>query len=80
MPVANMPLDNLSITCHGSPAEFRTYLKGKTMGNHNGNVPLEHLAAFAIVFVAGFLTCACFGKYIEKVKKDAQLDTRRPIE
>jgi len=46
----------------------------------NSNVPLEHLAAFAIVFVAGFLTCVCFGKYIEKVKKDAQHDTRRPIE
>lgn len=35
------------------------------------NSPLEHLAAFAIVFVAGMLTTAGFGKYIEKIKRDA---------
>ena len=69
-----MPLGNLEINCLGIPAELRTYLKGKIMGNHNGNVPLEHLAAFAIVFVAGFLTCACFGKYIDKVRKDVHRD------
>lgn len=49
------------------------------MGTHN-NVPLEHLAAFAIVFVAGFLTCACFCKYIEKVRKDAQSEARQIVE
>ena len=41
----------------------------------NNNVPLEHLAAFAIVFVAGFFTCAGFVKYIDKVRKDAQRDS-----
>ncbi len=69
-----MPFGKLNIHCLGITAEFRTYLKGRIMGNHNGNVPLEHLAAFAIVFVAGFLTCACFGKYIDKVRKDAHRD------
>ena len=69
-----MPRRHFKLNHLGTSAEFHTCLKGKTMGNHNGNVPLEHLAAFAIVFVAGFLTCACFGKYIDKVRKDAHRD------
>jgi len=36
----------------------------------NNNLPLEHLAAFAIVFAAGILSCAGFGKYVEKIKRD----------
>ena len=39
---------------------------------NNGTSPLESLAAFAIVFVAGVLSTLGFGKYIEKVKSDAQ--------
>jgi len=35
------------------------------------NSPLESLAAFAICFVAGVLSMAAFGKYIEKIKDDA---------
>jgi hypothetical protein len=39
------------------------------MGNNSS--PLEYLAAFTIVFVAGILSTVGFGKYIEKVKRDA---------
>lgn len=35
------------------------------------NSPLESLAAFAIVFAVGVISTVGFGKYIEKVKKDA---------
>ncbi len=34
------------------------------------NSPLEHLAAFAIVFVTGVISAVGFGKYIEKIKRD----------
>lgn len=37
----------------------------------NGTSPLESLAAFAIVFVVGVLSTISFGKYVEKVKRDA---------
>lgn len=37
----------------------------------NGTSPLESLTAFAIVFVAGVLSTISFGKYIEKIKRDA---------
>ena len=36
------------------------------------NSPLENLAAFAIVFVAGVLSILGFTNYIEKVKRDAR--------
>lgn len=39
------------------------------MGNNNS--PLESLAAFAIVFVAGVLSTVSFGAYIGKIKNDA---------
>ncbi|WP_279630573.1 hypothetical protein [Paraburkholderia aspalathi] len=38
----------------------------------SNNSPLESLAAFAIVFVAGVLATTAFGKYIDKVKCDAR--------
>lgn len=38
----------------------------------NGTSPLESLAAFAIVFVAGVFSTIGFGKYIEKIKRDAE--------
>jgi len=38
----------------------------------NNNSPLESLAAFAIVFATGILSTLAFGKYIEKVRRDAQ--------
>ncbi len=44
-------------------------VKGIIMYN---NSPLESLAAFAIVFVAGVFSTVGFSKYIEKVKKDAE--------
>lgn len=34
--------------------------------------PLESLAAFAIVFVVGVLFTVGIGKYVEKIKKDAE--------
>lgn len=33
--------------------------------------PMEHLAAFAIVFVTGVLTTAILGKYLERVRRTA---------
>lgn len=42
----------------------------------NNNLPLEHLAAFAIVLAAGILSCAGFGRYVEKVKRDAIRDAK----
>ncbi|SFI48724.1 hypothetical protein SAMN04515618_13013 [Collimonas sp. OK307] len=36
------------------------------------NSPLESLAAFAIVFLVGVLFTAGVGKYVEKIKKDAE--------
>ena len=38
---------------------------------YTNNSPLEHLAAFAIVFVAGAITTAIGAKWIEKIKRDA---------
>jgi hypothetical protein len=38
----------------------------------NSNSPLESLAAFAIVFATGILSTVALGKYIEKVRRDAQ--------
>lgn len=38
----------------------------------SNNSPLESLAAFAIVFVAGVLATTALGKYINKVKRDAR--------
>lgn len=38
----------------------------------NNNSPLESLAAFAIVFATGVLSTVALGKYIEKVRRDAQ--------
>ena len=40
------------------------------------NSPLENLAAFAIVFVVGVIACSSFGKYLEKVKRDAKRDAQ----
>ncbi|MEN4919345.1 hypothetical protein ABE485_11775 [Achromobacter spanius] len=40
------------------------------MFNNNAS-PMEHLAAFAIVFVAGVLSTAILGRYIDAVKRDA---------
>ncbi len=37
----------------------------------SNNSPLEHLAAFSIVFIAGMITTACMAKYMEKVRKNA---------
>ena len=34
--------------------------------------PLEYLIVFTIVFVAGALWAACFGKYVEKIRREAQ--------
>ncbi len=38
---------------------------------NSSNSPLESLAAFAIVFVAGVVASVGFGKYIDKVRADA---------
>ena len=38
----------------------------------NGNAsPLEHLAAFAIVFVTAVVGTTAMGKYLDKVRRDA---------
>ena len=40
----------------------------------NGNAsPLEHLAAFAIVFVTAVVGTTAMGKYLDKVRRDAGL-------
>ena len=36
------------------------------------NTPHESLTAFAIVFVLGVLSTVSLGKYIEKVRRDAE--------
>lgn len=36
------------------------------------NSPLEHLAAFAIVFVVSVISTIGLGKYIEKAKRGAE--------
>lgn len=41
---------------------------------NNNATPLEHLAAFAIVFVTGVLSTAILGRYIEAVRRDAAKD------
>lgn len=46
--------------------------KEQKLAMGNSNSPLESLAAFAIVFVIGVLSTVGFGKYIEKVKRDAE--------
>jgi hypothetical protein len=38
----------------------------------SNNSPLESLAAFAIVFVAGVLSILGFTTYVEKIKRDAR--------
>ena len=45
----------------------------------NSNSPLESLAAFAIVFATGSLSTVALGKYIEKVRRDAQNATSGAI-
>ncbi len=40
------------------------------------NSPLEHLAAFAIVFVVSVIFTVGFGRYVEKVKRDAERAAR----
>jgi hypothetical protein len=35
------------------------------------NSLFEHLVVFTIVFVAGALWTTCFGKYVEKVRREA---------
>jgi hypothetical protein len=44
--------------------------KGDFMPSNNS--PLESLAAFAIVFVAGVLSILGFSTYIEKIKRDVR--------
>jgi hypothetical protein len=44
----------------------------------NNNLSLESLAAFAIVFAAGVISTAGFGKYTEKLKWDAQGARQQP--
>ncbi|CAB3824747.1 hypothetical protein [Achromobacter mucicolens] len=38
---------------------------------NNNATPVEHLAAFAIVFVTGVLSMTILGRYIEAVRRDA---------
>jgi hypothetical protein len=38
---------------------------------NNNATPLEHLAAFAIVFLTGVLSTAILGKYIATVRRGA---------
>jgi len=41
--------------------------------------PLEHLAAFAIVFAAGVLSTASFVAYMERVRRNAVRDHYKRI-
>lgn len=42
------------------------------------NSALETLAAFAITFAAGLLSSIAFGKYVDKVRRDAIDSVLRP--
>jgi hypothetical protein len=42
------------------------------------NSALETLAAFAITFAAGLLSSIAFGKYVDKVRRDAIDSVSRP--
>jgi hypothetical protein len=53
---------------HGS--RQGTHVKGTAMVNNTS--PLESLAAFAIVFAVGIVSTVALGKYIDKVRRDAQ--------
>lgn len=62
-----------------APADFplvNFHQEGVDMGNNNS--PLESLAAFAIVFAVGVISTVGFGKYIEKLKWDAQRARQQP--
>jgi hypothetical protein len=37
----------------------------------SNNSPFEHLVVFTIVFAAGVLWSTFFGKYVEKVRREA---------
>jgi hypothetical protein len=47
-------------------------LPGETMFPNCNYSPLQHLAAFAIVFVAAVVGTAAVGAYVDSVKADAQ--------
>jgi hypothetical protein len=51
------------------PQESDPDFKGTDIVSNNS--PLESLAAFAIVFVAGVLATTALSKYIDKVRRDA---------
>ena len=57
---------------HGALCRIQssTTEKGISMGCHTS--PLESLAAFAIVFAVGVLSTVSFGKYVEKLKEQAE--------
>ncbi len=42
----------------------------------NNNSPLESLAAFAIVFVAGVVSTAALSTYVDWVKRKARVQTQ----
>jgi hypothetical protein len=52
------------------PQESYPDFKGTDIVSNNS--PLESLAAFVIVFVAGVLANTVLSKYIDKVKRDAR--------
>ncbi|WP_196494237.1 hypothetical protein [Burkholderia cepacia] len=43
----------------------------------NNNAPLESLAAFAITFFAGVISTIALGKYVDKVRRDAEAAASR---
>lgn len=51
-----------------TPTDF---LKGTQMIINNNASPLEHLAAFAIVFVTAVVGTAVVGKYIDRIREQA---------
>lgn len=47
---------------------------------NNTPSPLEHLAAFAIVFAAGILSAATLGTYIGHLRRKAAGHLSQPVE
>jgi hypothetical protein len=51
---------------------YRTLETGESMFTNCNSSPLQHLAAFAIVFVAAVVGTVAVGAYVDSVTSDAQ--------
>lgn len=56
---------------HVPRGRCQPFVKGANVIVNNNASPLEHLAAFAIVFVTAVMGTALVGKYIDRVREKA---------